>query len=131
MIRYQDQNKKIIDLFNNDDRFQNNFIGKNAFELKDYITERHIKNVRLVDQFPTEKTLDYYAVTDAILNVYGNHTPLLDYALSNKLYFATALAIPILISKDTFMEKVSLENDFGFVVDFANTKVQFTRDYTG
>lgn len=94
MIRYQDRNKKIIDLFNNDDRFQNHFIGKNAFELKDYITERHIKNVRLVDQFPTEKTLDYYAVTDAILNVYGNHTPLLDYALSNKLYLLQLLPYP-------------------------------------
>lgn len=29
-----------------------------------------------------------------------------------------------MISKDTFMEKVSLENDFGFVVDFANTKIK-------
>lgn len=124
LIRFQEQNKRIIDLFANDDRFAISFIGKNALELKEYMEEHRIKNVRLIDQFPPEKTLDYYKETDAILNVYGNNTPLLDYALSNKLYFAAALKMPILVSKDTFMEKKSIEGGFGFVLDFEDERIK-------
>ncbi len=124
LIRFQEQNKKIIDLFANDTRFQINFIGKNAYELENYIAERDVKNVRLIDQFSPGQTLEFYAQTDAILNVYGNHTPLLDYALSNKLYFAAALHMPILVSKDTYMEKISTENGFGFVLDFEDSGIK-------
>lgn len=124
LIRFQEQNKKLIDLFANDSRFQLQFIGKNAFELKKYIEERGVQNVLLIDQFPSDKTLDYYKQTDAILNVYGNHTPLLDYALSNKLYFAAALRIPILVSKDTYMEKKAVNGGFGFAIDFDDVEMK-------
>lgn len=124
LIRFQEQNKKLIDLFANDYRFHLQFIGKNALELKAYVDSKDIRNVTLIDQFPSEKTLDYYKMTDAILNVYGNHTPLLDYALSNKLYYAAALKIPILVSKDTYMEKKSVENGFGFAIDFDDTEIK-------
>ncbi len=124
LIRFQEQNKKIIDLFANDRRFHINFIGKNALELKEYIKAKGIDNVTLIDQFPAEKTLDYYKDTDAILNVYGHGTPLLDYALSNKLYYAAALNIPILVSKGTFMENISVQYKFGFVLDFEDKEIK-------
>lgn len=124
LIRFQEQNQKMIDLFAGDDRFILRFIGKNALELKKYIVEHNILNVELTDQFPPEQTLDYYAQTDAVLNVYGNHTPLLDYALSNKLYFAASLHLPIIVSKHTYMEKISVENGFGFVLDFEDAGIK-------
>lgn len=124
LIRFQEQNKKIIDLFANDNRFVINFIGKNALELLEYIESKKIRNVKLKDCFPPEKTLEYYKETDAILNVYGNNTPLLDYALSNKLYYAAALHIPILVSKNTFMEKKAVEGGFGFTLDFDDEEIK-------
>lgn len=124
MIRFQEQNKKIIDLFANDDRFQLQFIGKNALELRPYISSKNIKNVHLIDQFPPENTIDYYRNTDAILNVYGNHSPLLDYALSNKLYYAAALKLPILVSKHTYMERIAVGGGFGFTIDFDNKQIK-------
>ena len=60
------------------------------------------------------------------MNLYGNHTPLLDYALSNKLYFAALLYKPILVCEDTYMEKVSIENGFGFVLPM---KDESEKDY--
>lgn len=124
LIRFQEQNKKIISLFANDNRFKVRFVGKNALELKPFIEENGITNVDLIDAFPPQQTLDFYAQTDAILNVYGNHTPLLDYALSNKLYFSAALSMPILVSKDTFMETISVNNGFGFVLDFEDPDIK-------
>lgn len=124
LIRFQEQNKKIIDLFANDKRFLLQFIGKNAMELEEYVTTHHIENVRLIDQFPSDKTMDFYRNTDVILNAYGNHTPLLDYALSNKLYYAAALRLPILVSKDTYMEKIAVEGGFGFTLDIDDISIK-------
>lgn len=116
LIRFHDQNKRIIDMFGGDDRFVLRFIGKDAFTLRGYCKERMAENVELIDWFPPERTLDYYYETDIICNLYGNHTPLLDYALSNKLYYAAMLHIPILVCPDTFMSEISIEYGFGYVL---------------
>lgn len=121
LIRFQDQNKKVILKFINDDRFILKFIGKNALLLKNFCEEHNIKNVELIDMFPPEKTLDYYYEADIIYNLYGNNTPLLDYALSNKLYYAAKLKMPILVCPNTYMAEVSEKNGFGIVFDIDKT----------
>lgn len=117
LIRFYEQNKKVILKFKNDHRFQINFIGKNAKLLENFCIENKINNVNLVDQFPPEMTLNYYKQTDIINNLYGNNSPLLEYALSNKLYYASKLRIPILVCKDTYMEEISLKYGFGYLFD--------------
>jgi hypothetical protein len=114
LIRFHEQNKKVILKFKNDMRFTLRFIGKDANALQKFCKENHIYNVELIDWFPPEKTLDYYNDTDIIYNLYGNNTPLLDYALSNKLYYAAKLKMPIIVSPETYMEKVGIENGFGY-----------------
>mgnify|MGYP000915196075 FL=1 len=120
LIRFNEQNKKNILKFKNDDRFLLKFIGTNALELKQFCDINNIENVELIDKFPPSKTLDYYYETDIIYNLYGNNTPLLDYALSNKLYYAAKLNIPILVCPNTYMEKVVLEYGLGYVFDSNN-----------
>lgn len=117
LIRFMEQNKRIIDFFKNDDRFQLCFIGTNAEQLESYCRENEVSNVELIGTFDTSKTLEHYNKADLIMNLYGNNTPLLDYALSNKLYYAAMLYKPILVCRDTYMEKVSTQFDFGFVLD--------------
>lgn len=116
LIRFMEQNKKIILFFKNDMRFHLNFIGTNANKLKAFCEKNNVKNVTLIDTFDVKDTLKYYMDTDIILNLYGNHTPLLDYALSNKLYFAACLYKPILVCEDTYMEKISQKYEFGFAL---------------
>lgn len=116
LIRFQEQNRKIIDFFANDDRFYLHFIGTGANELGDYCQEKGVKNVQLVDTFAPSDTLSYYEKTDMILNLYGNNTPLLDYALSNKLYYAASLYKPILVCPDTYMATISTSGNFGYVL---------------
>lgn len=116
LIRFMDQNKKIIDFFGNDNRFQLQFIGTNAGKLQEYCKQNNINNVTLIDTFPEKNTLHYFEKADMILNLYGNHTPLLDYALSNKLYYAAILKKPILVCPDTYMESVSHQYGFGFTL---------------
>jgi hypothetical protein len=114
LIRFHDQNKKVILKFKNDKRFILRFIGKDAYALKKFCEENNVDNVELIDWFPPEKTLNYYYETDIINNLYGNSTPLLDYALSNKLYYAAKLRMVVLVCPNTYMEKISKKYGFGY-----------------
>ncbi|WP_340392691.1 capsular biosynthesis protein [Paenibacillus sp. FSL E2-0190] len=123
LIRFHEQNKKVIKKFANDERFNLNFIGTDSHALQPFCEELNIKNVRFVDRFPPETTLNYYKETDIINNLYGNNSNLLDYALSNKLYYAALLGIPILVSPNTYMEEVACQYGFGFSVDLNSSNV--------
>lgn len=116
-VKYIEYDKKVIDYFANDDRFFLQYIGKGYDQLGNYCVNHHIGNVYVEGMFPMNETFDKYENVDMILNMYGNHTPKLDYALSNKLYFAAQLGKPIVVCKDTYMEEVSVGNGFGISID--------------
>lgn len=121
-INYQEQHKKLLKLFKNDERFELHFIGKEAEKLIPFCEENKITNVKLVGKFSPEQILDYYTDVDIINNLYGNNTPILDYALSNKLYFAAELGMPILVCKGTFVEEISVSYGFGYTFDFDDSE---------
>lgn len=116
-IRFYEQFKKVISYFKNDDRYLLRFIGNGSEGLKEYCEQNNIQNVELVGRFTPDKTWSFYLDTDIIMNLYGNNTPLLDYALSNKLYYAATFGMPILVCPDTYMEEVAVGNGFGFTFD--------------
>ncbi|MDB1944455.1 capsular biosynthesis protein [Clostridium tertium] len=120
LIRFMEQNKRILRFFKNDNRFHLNFIGTNAMGLKEFCERNNIYNVTLKDTFNSSETLNYYKDTDLIMNLYGNKTPLLDYALSNKLYYSACLYKPILVCEGTYMEKISKEYGIGFTLSMNN-----------
>ncbi|KJQ57800.1 capsular biosynthesis protein [Streptococcus cristatus] len=116
-VNYQEQHKKLLLKLKNDSRFEISFIGTRAQELEDFCEENQIENVRLIGTFQSEDTLKFYEDADFVNNLYGNNTPVLDYALSNKLYYAAILNIPILVCENTFMEEISNTYNFGITVD--------------
>lgn len=116
-IRFFEQDMKILRYFGNDDRFLVRYIGVGSDLLKKKCEEEGIRNTFFHDRFSPEQTLDFYVETDFIINLYGSGTPLLDYALSNKLYYAAILGIPILVCPGTYMEEVAVRNGFGVAVD--------------
>lgn len=120
LIRFMEQNKKILLFFKNDKRFNLNFIGTNAMHLKEFCDKNEIHNVSLIDTFDSHETLNYYKNTDLIMNLYGNNTPLLDYAISNKLYYSACLYKPILVCEGTYMEKMSRKYGIGFTLSMSS-----------
>ncbi len=115
-VLYQEQSKRLLLALKNDNRFLISFIGTRALELQSFCEQNNIKNVRLVDTFEAKDILSYYRDVDIVNNLYGNNTPTLDYALSNKLYFAAELNMPILVCPDTYMEKVASKYGIGITV---------------
>lgn len=119
-VNYQEQHKKLLLSLKNDSRFHLHFTGTRALELEPFCAENGIRNVTLTDTFDPAKTLDFYEDADFVNNLYGNNTPTLDYALSNKLYFAAALHMPILTCADTFMSEISHQYGFGVDLDVSD-----------
>ena len=117
-VRFFDMDKKILLLFKNDPRFQINYYGSGSEVLESFAKENDITNVDFIGRFSPETTIKLYSNTDMINNLYGNNSMFLDYALSNKLYHAAQLYKPILVCKNTYMEKIAKKYGFGFTVDF-------------
>lgn len=112
-IRFMEENKKLIRDFANNKDFEIRFIGKGSNLLKDFCEKNNIKNVVLKDRFDPKDTLKHFLEADIINNVYGNNNKYLDFALSNKLYYAAQIKKPILVSENTYMEKVTKKYNFG------------------
>jgi hypothetical protein len=116
-VKNVEYDKKVLNFFANDNRFIIRYIGRGYGGLKKYCIENKIKNVIIQDEFPMDQTLEFYKSTDIILNMYGNNTPKLDFALSNKLYFAAQLGMPILVCNSTYMAEISTNYGFGIAID--------------
>lgn len=121
-ISYRKQCEKLIDLVENDSRFEFHFFGdgmdgkhiKNYIEIKD--------NSRIVfhgPYYPSEKPGIIKSV-DLLFNAYGNDSPRLCCALSNKLYDALHYKKPIINSPNTYMNKVA--GPYSFAIDLDECK---------
>ena len=119
-VRFIGMDIKILNLFKNDNRFLICYYGSGSDTLKEYCEKNQIKNVDFHGRFNPDETLSFYSKTNIINNLYGNSSPFLDYALSNKLYHSAQLLIPILVCPDTYMEEITKKYNLGFVLDVNN-----------
>ena len=109
--------KKIISIFGNDKRFCLQYIGRGSEVLKDFCTEGNYTNVKLIGQFDRSELGRFYLDTDMAINVYGNEDPALIYALSNKLYSAALMGMPVLASPNTYTAEIVEKYQFGYAID--------------
>lgn len=113
-VRFYEMAKKLLLLFKDDERFSVSFVGMGAEPLRAFCEENGIENAIIVDKFSPEQTVDFYEKCDIINNLYGNNSNYLDYALSNKLYYAAQLNIPILMSENTYSGEIAEKYNLGF-----------------
>lgn len=116
-VRFIKMAKKMLLLMKNDDRFHLNFVGKGSKNLQRFCIENKIYNVTLVGRFSPEETVDFYRDCSIVNNYYGNKSRYLDYALSNKLYYAALFHIPVLVNPNTYSSEIATRYKFGIVWD--------------
>lgn len=107
-ISYEQQCKKIIDLVNNDDRFRLHFYGTGIAEekLKHYAQGTGNARICFFGAYKAEEKEEIIKKVDIIFNAYGNGVPLVDFALSNKLYDAIYYHKLLLTSPNTYMSEI-------------------------
>ena len=114
--RFYDINKRLLDIFKNDKRFELHYYGMHSDALKEYAEQNGIENAVFGGSFPVQDTAKYIDKIDIINNLYGHGNMSVDYALSIKLYYGIYCKLPILVEPDTYMEKITGEYEMGFVV---------------
>lgn len=114
-VRFYENDKKLLNALGNDERFIIQYFGVGSDYLRDYANSNKIKNVEFVPSFDVSETPFLLNRADIINNLYGYNDISLDTAVSIKYYHAIYLRLPILVYKNTFMEKIS--NDIAYSFD--------------
>lgn len=104
-LSYVDQCKRLMELVATDERFTLDYYGSSVHEptLKGYAQELRCKRIRFHGAYSASEKSAIIQKVDVLFNAYGNGTPLLDCALSNKLYDALIHKKPILTCPNTYM----------------------------
>lgn len=121
-LSYVEQCKRLMKLIATDERFALDFYGSSLHEptLKAYAQELRCKRIRFYGAYSSGEKSAIIQKVDILFNAYGNGIPLLDYALSNKLYDALIHKKPILTCPNTYMtEKGGL---LAFPIDLMTAK---------
>ena len=121
-ISYLEMNLKFLKLFGNNNNFNLIYVGHGPAKekIKEYCHMNKYSNVSFHGRFMPSEKLKYYKKAEIIFNLYGNDSTLTKYAISNKLYDSVNNYMPILVCKNTYMEKESINGNFGYVVDLEN-----------
>ena len=121
-LSYVEQNEKLMRMVRDDPRFTLDYYGTSTKEqlLREAAKPYENERIRFHGGYaPAEKEEILWKV-DILFNAYGNHSPLLDYALSNKLYDALIHRKPILTCPDTYMTEMAGPLAFAIDLDDGN-----------
>ena len=128
-VRFYSHFYKLIDEIANDKRYRFLIAGFGDEPVREYVKERDISNVELCGAFDVKETANYLAQADVLYNLYGTEDINLRTALSNKLYYAVCLNIPLLAYRDTYTYELAATCGIGFAVDDSYEMNTFADDF--
>lgn len=94
--------------------------GAEEEEIKEKIKD--MKNVEFIGRAPYDETLEIYASSDIMFATYDPRIPNHRYSSANKLFEAMMLGKPIIVAKNTSMDKIVEKYGLGFVVEYGNKR---------
>jgi len=108
-LSYVDQCSKLMRLISQDSRFSLDFYGTSKEEtaLKETAKEIQCERIKFYGAYLPDEKEGILKKVDILFNAYGHGIPLLDCALSNKLYDALIYRKPILTCNNTYMTEMA------------------------
>lgn len=118
-VQYAEYCIKLADLVSKDTRFELRFYGGEGGKqpVTQFVNSLGCERVRMYGPFSPADKPTIFRSSDLILNCYGNRTPLVKYAISNKQYDAALYRRPLLTSPGTTMAELSGENGYSLDLD--------------
>lgn len=119
-VAYKEQCIRLMNLVQADARFEFHIYGDGVAqkELKKYAEEMKCDRIKFFGRYVPEEKKHIINKIDILFNAYGNGSPLVDYALSNKLYDALYFGKPVLNSPNTYMSEMC--GPLSYEIDFEN-----------
>lgn len=120
IVRHIDLNKRICDVFGNDERFNLYYHGDGFYkELKEYCNEKKYNNIYITGRYNRDEIKGFADNTDIINCVYDNDI-VTKPTMPVKLYDAVRYKKPILVQKDSYVETYLKNYEIGFSFDIDN-----------
>ncbi|MEE1186431.1 MAG: hypothetical protein UHN02_03525 [Acutalibacteraceae bacterium] len=117
MVRQVEFNKKICDLFANDDRFVLAYHGGGFYkELEQHVKENNYNNITFTGEYNLDDIKQFCKDTDILLNLYDNDKRQQP-AMTVKYYDSVRFAIPSVVNDNSYMAQKVKENNIGFVIN--------------
>lgn len=110
-IRFPMADKRIIEVFGNDDRFELLFIGTGSDKLENY--KEKYKNITLIGTYLPEDTAKYLADADIINSYFGSTVLGYERMTSIRFSYGPYMRVPVLVGERTEMEAEGRK--YGFV----------------
>lgn len=130
-IRLPLQARLMITCLGNSKRYRSCFIGRMlpGCDLAEYCEKEQVHNVSIRGEFDNTEKPAIYRDTDLINSVYADGpidqiTSAGKTLLPNRLYDCLVFKVPIVCSKDVFMEELVKKYNIGFSVDVYNDDVE-------
>ena len=119
-LSYPSQCKRMMELVRKDSRFCLSFYGTSNLEpmLRAYAETMECDRIHFFGGYTNDEKAEIIQKVDVLFNAYGNGSPLLDCAISNKMYDAMAFKKPIITCPDTYMDE--LAGPMSFPIDLKN-----------
>lgn len=92
--------------------------GPEEAEIRDEI--QSYPNIHWHGQIPYAKTLDLNAASDAMIAIFNPDLPNHRYSSSNKLFEAMMLKKPIIVARNTNMDRIVQIHECGIVINYGN-----------
>lgn len=122
MVRQEAFQKRICDKFGNDNRFFLSYHGEGCTEqLDEYCREKGYNNICFTGRYYPEDIENFVADTDILLNLYENEGKQ-EHALTVKLYDGIRYQLPMIVAKDSFMQRYLKEYSFVLPVELDTMK---------
>lgn len=118
MVRQIEYQKKICDFFGNDERFKIFYHGEGMTDiLKKYCDDKEYENIFFSGRYFTEEISGFAKNTDILLNLYENDKKQ-EYALTVKLYDGLRYGLPMMVTKDSYMDSYIGKEKFKYSFSF-------------
>lgn len=123
MIRQVDFNKRVIDIFGNDDRFQLTYHGGGCSDnLIRYCQSKQYRNIYFTGPYTLSDIEGFACGTDILLNAYENDE-IQAHAFTTKYYDAIRYGIPMIVTQESDMCSSVTKYGLGFCVDWLSDDV--------
>lgn len=116
-ISYEEQCIQLIRLVDKDERFSFYFYGNEntSHRVSEEVTRLANPRIQMMGPFLPDEKERIYGESALVFNCYGNQSPLVLHAISNKHYDGAVYKVPVLNSPGTIMDELS--GKFGYALD--------------
>lgn len=112
----------IVSKRNNRDELELIIGGEGPYkaEMIEKIKVQNIRNIKIIGRIPYKDSLKMLSKCDAMFALYDPRMPNYKYSSPNKLFEAMMFGRPIIVSRNTSMDKIVERYKCGIVIDYGN-----------